>query len=166
VESQKPKPETTPQQGSETILLVEDETAILKMTTIMLKRLGYTLISASGPGEALRLCRSFSGEIDMLMTDVVMPEMSGRDLADKLLRHYPNLKCLYMSGYTADVIAHHGVLDEGIQFINKPFSRQDLARKIREVLESSTASKQEEHATPTFLAGSSPSANVKLMNEP
>ncbi len=121
--------------GKETILLVEDEPAILRMTAIMLERLGYSVLEASTPGEAIRLAREYSGEIHLLMTDVVMPEMNGRDLAGNLLSLYPNLKCLFMSGYTADVIAHHGVLDEGVNFIQKPFARQDLAFKVREVLD-------------------------------
>ena len=120
--------------GDETILLVEDEKGILRMTTMMLERFGYTVLSASSADEAMRICESCAGEIDMLMTDVVMPEMSGRDLAEKLVQSYPDLKCLFMSGYTANVIAHHGVLDEGIRFINKPFSKQELAVKVREVL--------------------------------
>ena len=121
--------------GSETILLVEDETAMLKMTTIMLERLGYTVLGASGPIEAFRISRSCSERIDMLLTDVVMPEMSGRELAETLLQTDPDIKCLYMSGYTANVIASHGILDEGVQFIHKPFTKQDLATKIREVLD-------------------------------
>lgn len=120
--------------GTETILLVEDEKAILKMTVLMLKRLGYNVLSASSPAEAIKICQSYNGDIDLLITDVVMPEMSGRNLAENLSQLYPNLKCLYMSGYTANVIAHHGVLDEDIQFINKPFSTEDIGQKIREVL--------------------------------
>ena len=120
--------------GWETVLLVEDEKAILKMTAIMLQRLGYTVLSASSPNEAMALAESESGDIHLLMTDVVMPEMSGRDLAENLLRSFPHLKCLFMSGYTANVIAHHGILDEGIEFINKPFSKQALAAKVRNVL--------------------------------
>ena len=120
--------------GSETILLVEDEPAILNITTMMLQRLGYTVLEASTPGEAIRLAREHMGEIDLLMTDVVMPEMNGRDLAKNLLSLYPNVKRLFMSGYTADVIAHHGVLDEGVHFIQKPFSKKDLAAKLREAL--------------------------------
>ncbi|MGA6927428.1 MAG: PAS domain S-box protein, partial [Desulfosarcina sp.] len=108
--------------GHETILLVEDEPMILDVTTKMLKRQGYTVKAAATPGEAVRLAREHAGEIHLLMTDVVMPEMNGRDLARNLLSLYPNLKRLFMSGYTADVIAHHGVLDEGVQFIQKPFS--------------------------------------------
>ncbi len=121
--------------GSETILLVEDEPAILKMGKMMLERLGYRVLAAVTPGAALELAEKHAGEIHLLMTDVVMPEMNGRDLAKKLLSLYPDLKRLFMSGYTADVIAHQGVLDEGIHFIRKPFSKNELAVKIREVLE-------------------------------
>ena len=121
--------------GKETILLVEDESAILKMTTTMLERLGYTVVAAATPGEAIRLAHEYQGRINLLMTDVVMPEMNGRELAENLLSHYPDLKRLFMSGYTANVIAHHGVLDEGVHFIQKPFSKKDLERKLREVLE-------------------------------
>ncbi len=125
--------------GSETILLVEDEQAILSMTTIMLERLGYTVLGASIPSEAIRLVSEHSGEIHLLLTDVVMPEMNGRDLARNLQFLNPILKSLFMSGYTANVIAHHGVLDEGVCFIQKPFSRQDLALKVRGVLDKDTA---------------------------
>jgi len=122
--------------GNETILLVEDEKAILRMTKMMLERLGYTVLTASAPNEAISIVEGANiNAIHLLMTDVVMPEMNGRDLSKKLLSIYPGLKCLFMSGYTANVIAHHGVLDTGVQFINKPFSRQDLATKVREVLD-------------------------------
>ncbi len=121
--------------GQETILLVEDEPSILKMTTMMLERQGYAVLAASTPGEAIRLAREHTGEIHLLMTDVVMPEMNGRDLARRMLSLYPNLKRLFASGYTADVIAHQGVLDEGVHFIQKPFSRKSLAAKVREALD-------------------------------
>ncbi len=121
--------------GNETILLVEDETTILEMTTRMLERLGYKVVAAATPGEAIRLAHEYEGRVDLLMTDVVMPEMNGRELARNLLSHYPNLKRLFMSGYTANVIAHHGVLDQGVHFIQKPFSKKDLGRKVREALE-------------------------------
>jgi len=123
------------ERGHETILLVEDELAILEMTTIMLNRLGYRVVAAATPGEAIRLAHEHSSTIDLLMTDVVMPEMNGRELAGNLLVHYPDLKRLFMSGYTSDVIAHHGVLDEGVHFIQKPFSKKDLGEKLREALE-------------------------------
>jgi PAS domain S-box-containing protein len=121
--------------GRETILLVEDEPAILEMTTRMLGRLGYTVLAAGTPGEAVRLAQERSGRIDLLMTDVVMPEMNGRDLAKKLLSIYPDIRRLFMSGYTANVIADHGVLDEGVHFIQKPFSLNELGVKLREALE-------------------------------
>jgi PAS domain S-box-containing protein len=121
--------------GSETILLVEDEPTILRMTEMMLERLGYKVLSADRPGKAMSLAREYSGRIDLLMTDVVMPGMNGRDLAANLLSIYPDIKCLFMSGYTANVIAHHGVLEEGVQFIQKPFSIKDLAAKVRETLD-------------------------------
>jgi CheY-like chemotaxis protein len=122
--------------GQETILLVEDEPAILKMTTMMLESLGYTVLAANKPVDALRLAREHTGEIRLLITDVVMPEMNGRDLVENLLNLYPELKILFMSGYTADIIAHNGILDERANFIQKPFSTNDLALKVREVLES------------------------------
>jgi PAS domain S-box-containing protein len=128
--------------GHETILLVEDEPMILDITTKMLECQGYTVMAAATPGEAIRLAREHAGEIHLLMTDVVMPEMNGRDLAKNLLSLYPKLKRLFMSGYTADVIAHHGVLDEGVQFIQKPFSVQTLANRVREVLDETKQSTQ------------------------
>ena len=121
--------------GHETILLVEDEPAILEMATTMLEGQGYTVRAAVTPGEALRLAREHRGAIDLLVTDVVMPEMNGRDLAKNLMSLYPHLKRLFMSGYTANVIAHHGVLDEGVYFIQKPFSIDDLSAKVRESLD-------------------------------
>ena len=121
--------------GHETVLLVEDEPAILKLTTEMLERQGYTVLAAPSPGKAISLVREHPGEIHLLMTDVVMPEMNGRDLAGNLLSIYPHFKILFMSGYTANVIAHHSVLDEGVYFIQKPFSMKNLAAKVREVLD-------------------------------
>ena len=120
--------------GQETILLVEDEPAILGMTTTILGRLGYTVLSASTPGEAIRLAQEHPGVIHLLLTDVIMPEMNGRDLARDLVACRPGLTCLYMSGYTADIIARHGVLEDGIHFIRKPFYVKELAAKVREVL--------------------------------
>ena len=121
--------------GHETILLVEDERAILTLSKFMLEKQGYRVLTAGTPGEAIRLAEEKAEEIHLLMTDVVMPEMNGRDLSNKMLSLYPNLKCLFMSGYTANVIAHHGVLDEGVHFIQKPFSREGLAAKVREALD-------------------------------
>jgi PAS domain S-box-containing protein len=121
-------------QGDETILLVEDEAAILRIARLMLENLGYRVLAASTPGEAITVAREHAGEINLLLTDVVMPEMNGRDLAKKLISLYPELRSLFMSGYTGNVIAHHGVLGEGINFIQKPFSMQALAVKVREAL--------------------------------
>jgi len=121
--------------GKETILLVEDEPSILKMIEKMLKRLGYRVLSASTPGEAMNLITSQQNQIHLLITDVIMPEMNGRDLAESIVLFNPDIKFLFMSGYTADVIADHGVLDEHVYFIQKPFSHNELATKIREVLE-------------------------------
>jgi CheY-like chemotaxis protein len=120
--------------GNETVLLVEDEPSILNLGKAMLERLGYTVLAANTPTDAIRLSQEYEGEIKLLMTDVVMPEMNGRDLTRQILSRYPKLKVLFMSGYTANVIAHHGVLDEGVQFIHKPFSKKDLANKVREAL--------------------------------
>jgi PAS domain S-box-containing protein len=121
--------------GQETVLLVEDESAILNMGRKMLEKLGYLVVTAGTPGEAIRLAEEHAGEIHLLRTDVVMPEMNGRDLARRLLSLYPDLKRLFMSGYTANVIAHRGVLEEGVHFIQKPFSMKDLGFKVREALE-------------------------------
>jgi DNA-binding response OmpR family regulator len=114
---------------------VEDEPTILTLTTEVLERQGYTVLPASTPGEAIRLAGEHAGQIHLLMTDVVMPGMNGRDLARNLLSLYPTLKHLFMSGYTADVVAHHGIVDEGVNFLQKPFSIGDLAAKVREVLD-------------------------------
>jgi len=127
--------ETPSERGHETVLLVEDEPSILKMTTRMLEGQGYRVVGASTPGEALQLATEHVGDIHLLITDVVMPEMNGRKLAQNILSLYPGVKCLFMSGYTANVIAHHGVLDEGVNFIQKPFSKDDLTVKVREVLD-------------------------------
>ena len=120
--------------GEETILLVEDEPMILGIARTMLQAHGYKVIAAATPGEAIALAREHHGDLHLLMTDVVMPEMNGRDLAKTLLSLYPDLKRLFMSGYTANVIAHHGVLDEGVHFIQKPFSMAELGKKVREAL--------------------------------
>ncbi len=116
---------------------MEDEPAILKMDKKMLERLGYRVLAAASPNEAFRLAGEHHGQIDLPITDVIMPEMNGWDLAEQLLSLYPELKRLFMSGYTAEVIAQHNVLGEGINFIQKPFSTRDLAIKVREVLENS-----------------------------
>jgi CheY-like chemotaxis protein len=121
--------------GHETILVVEDEEAILEMITLMLTPLGYTVISAARPEDAITLARSHQGGINLLITDVIMPGMNGRDLARVIAKEAPALKCLFMSGYTADVIGQHGVLDRRVHFIQKPFSRKTLSLKVRSALD-------------------------------
>lgn len=121
--------------GSETILLVEDEPTILEMTATMLQILGYNVLSAATPREALLLAGEFASEVHLLLTDIVMPEMNGRELAKNLLAIKPHLKCLFMSGYTSDIIARQGILQEGVEFIQKPFSKDTLATKVRVVLD-------------------------------
>ena len=121
--------------GHETILLVEDEPMILEMTKKMLEFQGYTVLSADRPKEALRLADGYTEKIHLLLTDVVLPEMNGRVLAEQLTRLRPDLKLLFMSGYTSNAITHQGVLDEGARFIQKPYSFSDLALQIRKALE-------------------------------
>lgn len=121
--------------GRETVLIVEDEKAILDISERILEELGYTVLITRSPNEAIRLAGEYTGDIHLLITDVVMPEMNGRDLADRLASIKPSIKCLYMSGYTANVIAQRGVLHEGVCFIQKPFSAMSLAVKVRETLE-------------------------------
>ena len=134
----KPTPPPLPVRGTETILLVEDEPMLLEMTRTMLKHIGYQVLAAATPAAAIRLVAQHTGEIELLITDVVMPEMNGRELAQTLLARHPRLKRLFMSGYTANVIAHHGILDPGVHFIQKPFSQTDLATKVREVINTET----------------------------
>ena len=125
----------TPKGHGETVLVVEDEASILSMSREMLEALGYRVLTAGTPGDAIRQVEAHAGEIQLLITDVVMPEMNGLDLAKLLSEINPGLKCLFSSGYTADVIVHRGILDEGVHFLQKPFSRQHLATKVREALE-------------------------------
>jgi PAS domain S-box-containing protein len=122
--------------GNETIMLVEDEKAILDTTRIFLEGIGYNVLAAESPALALALAAGHEDGIDLLITDVVMPGMSGRDMADRLTAARPELKVLYMSGYTASVIANRGVLMEGMNFLAKPFTRTVLSKKTREILDS------------------------------
>lgn len=119
----------------ETILLVEDEPAVMQTCRRMLESLGYRVLIAGTPGEAVRLAAEHAGTLDLLLTDVVMPEMNGLDLARTLRASHPGLKCLFMSGYTADIIDSQGVLPEGLHLVRKPFSLQDLALQVRKVLQ-------------------------------
>ena len=121
--------------GTETILVVEDEETILQVSTLILEGLGYRVLGAGTPGEAARLAESNQGAIDLLITDVIMPKMNGKELSRRLSALYPGMKCLYMSGYTAEAISSRGLLEEGVHFLSKPFTTEQLAAKVRQVLD-------------------------------
>ncbi|MCP4645318.1 MAG: PAS domain S-box protein [bacterium] len=123
-----------PRGQGETVLHVEDEPALLSMGRSMLQRLGYTVLSAATPSEAIRLATEHDADIHLFLTDVVMPEMNGRDLADRIRAIRPDTKHLFVSGYTANVVVDRGILDEEVNFIQKPFSLKELATKVRETL--------------------------------
>ena len=114
---------------------MEDEPLVLDVARTVLERLGYRVLPAATPGEALALAGTDGTAIDLLLTDVVMPEMNGKELADRVRAIRPDIRTLFMSGYTPDVVVHRGVLDEGIALVQKPFTRETLARKVREALE-------------------------------
>jgi len=124
----------TRRSGGEIILVVEDEKAVRELTVRILQQLGYTILTASSGAEALEVSKNHAGHIDLLLTDVVMPNMSGRQLADHLQESRPKTKILFLSGYTENTVVHHGVLDAGVDFLPKPFSREILSKKLREVL--------------------------------
>ena len=121
--------------GHETILVVEDEIEHLRMAKLMLESYGYQVLAASSPGDALLAAKKHSGRIHLLLTDLIMPEMNGRDLSKEMSSLCPDIICLFMSGYTDHVIVEHNVLDKGVHFIQKPFSMQNLGVKVREVLD-------------------------------
>jgi CheY-like chemotaxis protein len=125
----------TPAGRGETVLVVEDAPQILEMVTIMLEGFGYRVLAAGTPGGALQIAERHAGEIRLLITDVIMPEMNGPDLAGQIHTFCPGLKHLFMSGYTADVMAQRGMLDPGMHFLQKPFSMKDLAAGVRAALE-------------------------------
>jgi CheY-like chemotaxis protein len=121
--------------GAETVLLVEDEDTVRNLCSRILGDLGYRVMQARSGAEAVAAAVGGADRIDLLLTDVVMPGMSGKELATQLVLHHPGMKVLFMSGYTDNAIVHHGVLDEGVSFIGKPYTPSALARKVREVLE-------------------------------
>ena len=123
-----------PDRGSETILLVEDEDMVRKLVRETLEREGYKLLDAAGPMEAQKLVQNYHGPIHLMITDVVMPKLSGRELADRVLRQRPDIKVLYMSGYTDNAVVNSGVLDNEMAFLQKPFTPGVLTRKVRQVL--------------------------------
>jgi two-component system cell cycle sensor histidine kinase/response regulator CckA len=128
--------------GSETILVVEDDPAVRPLVRGVLLLRGYSVLEASRGDEALSVSESHRGPIKLLVTDIVMPGMSGRDLAEQILLRHPEIRVLYMSGYTDDAILHQGVLEEGALFLQKPFTPDALARKVREVLDTPQPARQ------------------------
>jgi PAS domain S-box-containing protein len=125
---------SVPEGRAETVLLVEDEESILMLTRLILRQQGYRVLAAVSPVEALVLADRHAGPIDLLVTDVVMPGMNGKELCDRLQKNRPGLRCLYTSGYTADVLEQHGVLDDAVRFLQKPFSNEEFTRKVQDVL--------------------------------
>jgi CheY-like chemotaxis protein len=124
--------------GEETILIVDDEDEILKLSKMILQQYGYQVVTASTPAQAIQIAEEYNGEIHLLLSDIIMPEMNGRDLSRKILSIYPNIKTLFMSGYTADIIANQGGGDEAMNLILKPFSIKGLRKNVYDML----------HATP------------------
>ncbi len=120
--------------GIETILVVEDEEQLLNLTVTSLKTYGYTVLGAKSPREAISLCQQTDQKIDLLITDVIMPEMNGKELKEQLDALKPGMKAIFMSGYTANIVAHRGILEEGLHFLQKPFAPFTLAKKVRDVL--------------------------------
>jgi DNA-binding NtrC family response regulator len=129
------EPSVEAARGTETILLVEDEDAVREMTTEILERQGYTVLPSPHPREALFVAQRHGGPIQLMLTDVVMPEMNGRDLARRMAELRPSIRVLYMSGYTDEALGHHGVLEKDIAFIGKPFTPVRLCQRVREVLD-------------------------------
>jgi CheY-like chemotaxis protein len=129
-----PVPQTAAHRGTETILLVEDDPAVRVLTRRMLESRGYTVLAAANGTEGVEAARRYAGEIHLLVTDVVMPEMNGRELFTQLSAQRSGLRVLFLSGYTDEAIVRHGNLERGVPFLQKPFTPETLARKVREAL--------------------------------
>jgi two-component system, cell cycle sensor histidine kinase and response regulator CckA len=127
------------QRGTETILLVEDDEQLRQLSSSVLAHCGYNVLVASTPEEGLAVCKANSKDIGLLVTDVVMPRMNGRQLAEQILKLHPAMKVLYVSGYTNNAIVHYGVLDPGLWFLPKPFTLSALVARVREVLDTAEA---------------------------
>jgi CheY-like chemotaxis protein len=134
-----PRPASPVVRGAETLLVVEDQDDVRRMALAILKASGYCLLEAGNAEQALGLSATYTGKIDLLLTDVIMPGLNGRQLADRLVEERPGLKVLYTSGYTADVIALQGSLEPGMEYLPKPFGAAQLSAKVRQVLGSGTA---------------------------
>jgi len=126
--------------GTETILLVEDDSQLRQLSSSVLAHCGYNVLTASTPEEGLAICESNHGDIRLLVTDVVMPRMNGRQLAERVIKIRPRIRVLYISGYTDNAIVHYGVLDPGLWFLPKPFTLSSLVAKVREVLDADSPS--------------------------
>lgn len=131
-----PPPAADGDAPNKTILIAEDEPAVLSLTKTLLKRMGYNVLAANSPQEAIQISRAHKGHIDLLLSDVVMPEMNGRELYEQLILERPTLKSLFMSGYTANIITNHGIINTGVNFIQKPFTRETFTAMVREALSS------------------------------
>jgi PAS domain S-box-containing protein len=127
--------------GSETILLAEDEEMVRDLACKVLAEMGYTVLAASNGEEALQICERHKEPIHLMLTDVVMPQMSGRELAESTVRLYPEMKVIYMSGYTDNSVTRNGMLEPGVNFVQKPFTPLSLTKKVREVLDASESQK-------------------------
>jgi CheY-like chemotaxis protein len=121
--------------GSETVLIVEDDDSVRKLARTSLEKNGYRVLAAENGENALRVSEAYDGTIDLILTDVVMPKMSGKELAELVKKVHPRAKVIFMSGYTNNAIVHHGILTRGVEFLEKPFTPQNLASKVRVVLD-------------------------------
>lgn len=127
--------ESEPDIGEETVMVVEDDQSVRNMTMAMLSRKGYNVMAADSGGNCLDILSNLNKPVDVLLTDVIMPDMNGKELYSKVAKRFPGMKVIYMSGYTDEIIAHHGVLSGGVHFLQKPFSVRDVALKIRRVID-------------------------------